>query len=200
MKEFVTIGYSYDELNETAKENVKRWYLDDPVRAELFKEDIDLFLSETFPKSKLEVQFSLSNCQGDGLNIYGTVNFFDFLDKWNANDDDKQTMKAYIETTELYEYVFTQNNRYGYSFKFIDKKDIDYMLIEMIDKLDDKYIVKTSHLIKQFFIDMFDYFENLDHKLEQDGYEYLYNCEDDEVEEFCETNNYYFDINGKFIG
>ena len=35
-KEFITIGYTYDELSEEAREKVKQWYLDDPWRNDFF--------------------------------------------------------------------------------------------------------------------------------------------------------------------
>ena len=83
MKEFVTIGYSYEELNEDAKAKVKQWYLEDPIRNENFYEDVKNYLKENFPRSELEVTYSLGYCQGDGLNIYGKVNLYDFLEKLN---------------------------------------------------------------------------------------------------------------------
>ena len=54
-------------------------------------------------------------------------------------------------------------------------------------------------LIEQFFNDLIDYFEKLDKKLENDGYDYLYNVDDDEIIEFCEINDYCFSKEGTFI-
>ena len=80
MKIFKTIGYNYSELSEDAKEKVKNWYLFDlDMHYELFYEDIKMYLSEQFPDSDLQLCYSLASCQGDGLNIYGKLNLYDFI-------------------------------------------------------------------------------------------------------------------------
>ena len=58
--------------------------------------------------------------------------------------------------------------------------------------------INTS-LIERFFNDMLSYFEGLDKKLENDGYNYLYNVDDEEMQEFCEINDYYFTETGTLI-
>ena len=71
--------YEYMELSDDAKENAKQWYLNDDSRSyeltDIFMEDIH----QIFPNSKLEVQWSLSSCQGDGVNIYGSVDLHDIF-------------------------------------------------------------------------------------------------------------------------
>lgn len=71
--------YEYMELSADAKENAKQWYLNDDPRSyeltDIFMEDIH----EIFPNSKLEVQWSLNSCQGDGVNIYGSVDLHDIF-------------------------------------------------------------------------------------------------------------------------
>ena len=71
--------YEYMELSDDAKENAKQWYLNDDPRSyeltDIFMEDIH----QIFPNSKLEVQWSLSSCQGDGVNIYGSVDLHDIF-------------------------------------------------------------------------------------------------------------------------
>ena len=50
MKTFTTVivGYTYNELSESAKEKVKQWYLDDPIRNDILYEDIMLYLHDNF--------------------------------------------------------------------------------------------------------------------------------------------------------
>ena len=87
MKEFITIGYSYNELNERAKAKVKEWYLNDTIRCDIFHDDIMMFLHDEFPSSSLRINFSLYYCQGDGFNIEGELDLCDFLPKWEADQD-----------------------------------------------------------------------------------------------------------------
>ena len=199
MKEFVTIGYSYNELNETAKECVKQWYLEDETRSQLFTEDIYYYLKENFPQSDLKVCYSLSYCQGDGLNIYGTLYLHDFLNVWNVPDGVKSIMSHYIENSES-EFTFENDNHYCYSCKFVDKKYIEDYVEKMCDDLVYNGIKRiNTDLVRQFYVDMLDYFEELDRKFEEDGYKYLYEVEDEEIAECCEVNDWYFTKDGKFI-
>ena len=199
MKEFITVGYSYNELSETAKENVKQWYLEDEIRNEFFYEDIVYTLKESFPRSDLKVTYSLSCCQGDGLNIYGNLNLYDFIEKWNATEKEKRRIEFYLNNSS-HNFTFENNHRYSYSCKFIDKKYIDDYVNDMIDDLQYNGISNiNSETIKQFYIDMLDHFEKLDKQFETDGYNYLYNCDDEEVEDFCMANDYYFTEDGTLI-
>lgn len=199
MRQFIKYGYTYEELNGRAREAVKRWYLDDPTRSDIFHETIIDFLKEEFPRSELKCCFSLGYCQGDGLNIYGKINLYDFVEKWNASDKEKRTILFYIDES-FNQYTFEVNNHYCYSCKFIDKKYIDSTVEEFIENLEYQCIRSIhTHLIEQFFLDMINYFEELDRDFEKEGYNYLYNVDDEEIQESCAINEWYFDINGKFI-
>lgn len=200
MKEFITIGYSYDELNKEAKEKVKQWYLEDEVRSQLFYEDIIYYLKETFPRSELDVSYSLANCQGDGLNIHGTLNLNDFLSVWAVPDGVKRIIEHYLDIV-CTEFAFEKDNHYCYSCKFIDKKYINDYVETMSDELIYNGIKRiNTDLIRQFYSDMLDYFEKLDNKFEKEGYERLYTVDDEEVAECCEANEWYFTEEGEFIG
>ena len=135
MKIFTKTGYTYSELTDAAKEKVKQWYLYDlDIHNDIFRDDIKQFLYEEFPKSDLKVCYSLSCCQGDGLNIYGKLKLYDFVDKWNVSTKEKSTIIFYINNS-IREYTFETNNRYCYSCKFIDKKYINDIISEFIDEL-----------------------------------------------------------------
>lgn len=200
MKEFITIGYSYNELSEEAKENVKRWYLDDELRSQFFYEDTIERLKEAFPRSSLDVGFRLSYCQGDGLNIYGEINLFDFLKHWDASEKAKRTMEFYIEKSGLTAYTFTANARYGYSCKHLDKKEVPYLTRELMETLDFQQIRDVNEaLIEEFYTDLFNHFSELDSEYEGKGYDYLYDCDEEEIWDYCEANDYYFTEKGDFI-
>ena len=65
--------YDFSELNESAKERVRQWYLDDDMRSSDWENEIEQDLMIMFPNSDLHIQFSLNSCQGDGVNIYGEL-------------------------------------------------------------------------------------------------------------------------------
>lgn len=190
--------YNYNELSEEAKEKVKEWYLDDEIRSTFFYEDKDYFLAENYKRSNLKVIFSLSNCQGDGLNIEGKINLYDFAEKWETDEKSRKTIEHYIDNS-FSEYTFESNNRYCYSCKFIDRKYIDCTITEFIDDLKYNGIrgIKTD-VIKAFFNDMINHFEELDEEWEKAGYKYFYDAEESEIAECCEANNYEFLEDGTF--
>ena len=200
MKMFTTMGYTYSELTAEAKEKVKQWYLNTmDIHNDIFYDDIRIYLSEQFPSSDLKVCYRLSSCQGDGLNIHGDIKLYDFLDKWEQDEKTKRTMTYYIDNS-LQRYTFERNERYCYSCKFIDKKYIQDTINEFIEELQHQQLSGIKNdVIETFFVDMLNYFENLDSEFEKDGYNYLYNVDDEEMQEFCEINDYYFTENGKCI-
>ena len=190
--------YNYNELSEESKEKVKEWYLDDDIRVDLFYENLKNFLAENYKRSNLEIAFSLSSCQGDGLNIKGKINLYDFAEKWEVDEKSRRTIKHYIDNS-FSEYTFESNNRYCYSCKFIDKKYIDCTITEFTDDLKHNGIkgIKTD-VIKIFFNDMINHFEKLDKEWEKAGYKYFYDIEEEELAEICEINKWEFYENGTF--
>ena len=74
-----TRAYTYPELSEEAKEKAKEWYLNDESLSWELTDSYESDLSCIFPNSDLKVQWSLSYCQGDGVNIYGSVNMEDIF-------------------------------------------------------------------------------------------------------------------------
>ena len=199
MKEFITIGYSYNELNDKAKEKVKEWYLNDPIRCDIFHDNVVEFLHDEFPNSSLRVNFSLCYCQGDGFNIEGVLDLCDFLDKWKADSTQKEKMELYLDNIDS-RFTFRINDRYSYSCKFIDKEFIDGTINIIVEELECAEIEDVDiALIKDFYIAMLDYFEKLDKQFESKGYNYLYDCDDEEVEDICEANDYYFTEDGELI-
>jgi hypothetical protein len=188
--------FEYTELNKNAKENVKNWFLSDDMRTIFLYDDIKQDLEEKFKNSSLDVVFSLSYCQGDGLNIYGELNLYDFLNVWEASEKEKRTIKKYIDYS-LQRYTFEENNRYCYSCKFIDKKYIDNAIIEFIEKLQYNNLKNIKEdIINNFFNDIINYFEELDDYYEKMGYDYLYNIDENEIIEACIDNDWLFTENG----
>ena len=200
--------YDYVELSADAKETVKQWFLDDDgLRTETFRDIYEDDLRNVFPDSKLKIEFSLNYCQGDGLNIYGDLNINNILNLPNSGfcgntfdnlidyftEKELRTIRHYID--ECGEDITLPQNRW-YFYCCVDRINMDewsaplwsagfrHINEELIGKLK-KYIVKIiSYFCKEY---------------ENYGYDYLYNVDDEEMQETCEVNSWKFFENGKYF-
>lgn len=197
-KEFTV--YSYSELKtEEAKENAKNTLLDLRNLDSFFYDNIKTFLEGNFPNSKLDVTFSLSSCQGDGLNIYGTVDIKDVFSKLDYTKEIAEKISNYLAIS-TYTLEFSKNTHYSYSCKFLDKKYIEDDVSEYVDDLVYNQCKNVDYeLIKTFFIDILNYFEKLDKQYEKEGYSYFYEMSEEEIIEECEANGYEFFEDGNFF-
>lgn len=194
--------YKFNELSDDAKEKVKEWYLDgqEPF---IFTDDCENDLYNLFGKNNLKVQYSLGYCQGDGFNIYGSIDaesIFDCLKGHNGGtqleqfenvltDKEKKTILHYAE--ECGEIELPMNSRYCYSLA-------DY--IEIADPWEyDLYGYKNVNVeaLKKFEKLVRDIFGTLCRSYEKWGYEFFYEISDEDLEEICEANGYEFLENGK---
>ena len=91
--------YNFSELSEDAKEKVKQWYLDDDFRPYEFENIYTEDLKYLFNNSDLKLQFSLSYCQGDGLNIYGKL---DLMDVFTAIRDTEHSGDLFEQYKDLF--------------------------------------------------------------------------------------------------
>lgn len=191
--------YEYDELSDDAREKVERWFLEDPVRNDIFYDYIKESLKNMFPRSDLDVIYSLGYCQGDGLNIQGKLYYYDFIDKWLVSDKTRRTMCFYIDKLWDKYYMFEKNDRYTYSCKFIDLKYVDCVVDEIIDELTAEGVRSIKeNVIKMFLTDMIDHFEELDCSFKEEGYKYFYEPDKDEIKYTCEANGWFFLEDGTF--
>lgn len=202
MREITTITkvYTYNELCTEAQASVKQWLLVDYSRSETFSTIVSEELKENFPNSELNIQYSLSSCQGDGLNIYGKLCLFDMLGKLEKyTGAEKQILENYLEKIGYpsNSFTFEINERYCYGCKFIDKKYVEEYVNNIIEELkhQGENDINIS-LIAKFLTDTINYFENLDRDYEKTGYEYLYEIDEEEVIDICEANQYEFLADG----
>lgn len=192
--------YKYCELNDDAKEKVREWYLQgqEPF---IFTEDCKMDLNNLFGKNDLDVQYSLSYCQGDGFNIYGKIyaeSIFNCLEKHNGGtqleefedvltEKEKKTILNYAE--ECGAINLPMNNRYCYSLAdYIDiADDWEYQLENYsgYKNINVEVLKKFEKLVREIF-------ETLCESYEKWGYEYFYEINEEDLEEVCEGNGYEF--------
>ena len=190
--------YTFPELSDKAKEKVKQWYLNDQD-PDVFSDDCDDELASLFPNSELKVEYSLSYCQGDGLNIYGELTPLDVLERIEKNSSGKlyegsfskeeiEILKCYCRGYDFDVIVLPRNIRYGYCMA-----DRIMFADEWIGEI--KFYngrCDIEELIKRFEKFVKDLFKSLAGKYEERGYNYFYEIEESDLAEICETNEYEF--------
>lgn len=206
--------YEYGELSDKAKENVRQWFMDDPDRGILLSDDFKhSFIEYFFPRSKLEVQWSLNYCQGDGVNIYGELDMYDmlaYIAKWNPEEhsyfkhalDPRDTLTdkeferlCYYRERSGQNIELDYNNRYCYcvskrtDFATDMIADLEYLRVRDIDR---QLIVRFQEAI------VIPVLENLCDEMADYGYRFLYEISDEEIEDTCNANGWYFTDTGKF--
>ncbi len=190
-------SFTFDQLDDSAKENARQWYINQYDYLECFQEDIENDLREKFPDSNLKISLSWLCCQGDGVNIHGRIYLEDFLPFWDASEKEKRTMRFYL-SKGLYCYDFSGHTRYSYSCKFMDIDALDGTVDDFMHYLPDLRGI-NAELIKRFYSDMFDYFDEYDSVIYNDLYDYIYNPNDDEISDFFGANEIYFTAGGEII-
>ena len=201
--------YNYNELSNEAKEKVKQDYLDDPVRNDIFYENCTETIYDLFPQSDLKIQYSLSSCQGDGFNTYGTLDVFNLINLMRnkeklpfsllnkiEKDIDIFTSEELDLLSQYYNYYCSSikiphNFRYCYSqadyINFANDWAEELENAEM--EYNDNLIIKFENFVRKFF-------SKLNNMFEKEGYDFLYNVSDEEIEDWCEANEYMFLENG----
>lgn len=201
--------YNFSELSEDAKEKVKQWYLDDDFRPCEFENIYTEDLRYLFNNSDLKLQFSLSYCQGDGLNIYGKLDLMDVFtairDTEHSGDlfeqykdlfseHEQRTIEAYMEVCGR-EVELPYNRHYCYCID--DRVDFADDWIESLEYCRYKNIqIDTIRKMEKLVGRMF---ENLSATYEKYGYDYFYNADDEVVNETCEANGWRFLEDGTFF-
>lgn len=208
MKE-VTMGfnvYRFEELNEEAKEVVKQWYLDGQDSSnfnDILKYELDLF----FPNSELNASYSLNYCQGDGVNIHGIISLKDVLEFSTLH----QLNEFYPKMKE----VFTEKEIKTLNFYFKQISDstiklpqtrgyacsavMAYVEANLIESLEyDKIRDINKKLIKKFEKFFIESLMILTKEFEERGYDFFYEISKEDLQEYCESNDYWFYENGEF--
>lgn len=166
--------YEYNELDEKAKERAKQNFLE--IRCEL---DNDIFteiameiVGNYFPITDgLEVQYSLSSCQGDGVNIYGKFNL--------QNVEGMEWLKSEVDSFEL-----AKNRRYCYSLKSQTETETVEEIITEFEYASGNEIADWQVMeIRKMVETVFEKLKKAEREIEDYGYKFFYEVSDEEMKE-----------------
>lgn len=197
--------YKFNELSNKAKEKVKEWYLEGQEPS-IFEDMINEDLAFLFGRdSDLHVQFSLSYCQGDGLNIYGELpikNFIECIENEKAGElkkysnyfsEEEKSMlldyagyAPYIELPKNKNYCYCQTMFANWYTALIGSE-----FYECVENVDEVLIDKFNDFVGNVMATLCKCWEEA-------GYEFFYEMDDYTMEEMCEANEWEFYEDGSF--
>lgn len=141
-------AFHYEELSQDAKETAKNWFLSDETRSGLCTDNIMEEVGTLFPESELKIQYSVSGCQGDGANLYGTLCIRDILQllRYDQTERFKELQGYFSEKEErtinfymnYMEYVRLKENR-KYCYCMAGSIDLADCWIEILEDKDLQY-------------------------------------------------------------
>lgn len=182
--------YEYYELDEEAKEKVKQDYLAQDFRNDMFKENVTYQLKEMFPNSELKVQYSLNYCQGDGLNIYGTLNIKDIFSLTENKFNDKIKNEINLEELSEFNLLETDEIKLPYNLKYC------YDISNQIDFVEDEEDTDNASKVQKWIQNLF---HVLNKYFEEYGYNWFYEISDEEMQEDSESNGWTYLKDGTFF-
>lgn len=194
--------YKYEELDSKGKEKAKRKYLDGQDEYE-FTDMVEADTTLVFPNSKLKVQYSLSYSQGDGLSVYGSLDFEDIFNILKGNDypslvegidlfteKEIKTLRFYANEEEALNvdvvgrYPFFREWVYDFAEDWIDTFEGDGLSSIKTDLI--YRFEKTVKTIMQRYCK----------EWEDAGYKFFYEIDDESMEEISEANNWEYLADG----
>lgn len=194
--------YKYEELDSKGKEKAKRKYLDGQDEYE-FTDMVEADTTLVFPNSKLKVQYSLSYSQGDGLSVYGSLDFEDIFNILKGNDypslvegidlfteKEIKTLRFYanengsLNVDVVGRYPFFREWVYDFAEDWIDTFEGDGLSSIKTDLI--YRFEKTVKTIMQRYCK----------EWEDAGYKFFYEIDDESMEEISEANNWEYLADG----
>lgn len=173
MEKITIIGYKYNELPETAQQKLKEkivssWeYMDDLTY--IFQD----MVNENFPSSDLQLQYSFSCCQGDGVNLYGSLDYrgaIEFIKKMQR-DKFEEDFTRIIKFCDI-DFKLPENPRYSYCY--VNRADIAIDLITEYEAITDEEPPEEWQAVaKRFESVLIECLEDFCKEMEEYGYEYF---------------------------
>ena len=166
--------------------------MEDFRECDFFTEDCLYQLKEMFPDSDLKVEYSLSSCQGDGFNIYGKMDIKDAVDFVMSRTDKLNDNARFFNWIKGLGYTLhLSENKARYSYCYVDYNDFAFSILDdfVQDGYDSNYSNHCGYLDK-FDSILKDEIKKLCKEFEENGYNYFYEVEDEEIIETWENNEY----------
>lgn len=187
--------YSYEELNQRARDRVRDFYLGS-LDSDVFEEYCAEYLKKRFPCSRLRIEYSLNYCQGDGLNIYGELNLIDaFSLVRNGFSVAEQTEIAHLLVLYLGNYSMNRNpSRYAYCVC-----DGHEYTENLIDQMEENHQCPPFSLLRKFDRLVQNLMAYCCRELENAGYDFFHGAEDSDIVDWCEANNFEFYADGTLV-
>ena len=170
--------YAFDELTEKAKQAAMTNLLDvygDDLNMVFYEYCMDR-LNTIFPCSEPKIEYSLSYCQGDGLNIYGCFAFTDLYRyvQHELTAKEQKFVKWVIKEFNLFNYyVDLPMNPWRYTYCVIDRANIIGEILQDVENAAIYKNFKTEVLFK-FERLVIEYITTLCYDLKRVGYDMLY--------------------------
>lgn len=199
--------YRFEELNEEAKEVVKQWYLDGQdtnIFNDILKSELELF----FPNSDLNTNYTLNYCQGDGVNVHGIISLKDVLEfstllqlnefypKMKEVFTEKQIKTLNFYFKQISDSAIELPQTMGYCACSAVMAHVEATLIESLEY--DKFRDINKKLIKKFEKFFIESLMILTKEFKERGYDFFYEISEEDLQEHCESNDYWFYENGEF--
>ena len=170
--------YEYNELEKSAKEKAKEQYLNmrSVFDEDIFTQDSIEIIKDYFQFTDgLKIQYSLSSCQGDGVNIYGKFGM--------QNVDGLEWLKSEVDSFEL-----KQNYRYCYSLKSQTEAETVDEIISNFECASDKEIADWQVMeIRKMVETVFEKLKKAEQEIEKYGYDFFYEVSDEEMAEYADS-------------
>jgi hypothetical protein len=184
-------AYSFNELDEFAREEAKKCILEAERLPEFFSDDLIEALIEDYGLYHLKTFYSLSNGQGDGLCLYGKITFAELFDNAKfkktafRNIHHKQIQSV---SDELEKIDFIHKGSIYYHARTVS---IESHVYEPTDR-QMAIIEKVMDNVRKWYFEFCKEWEKL-------GYDYFHDITDELVSEICGEDNYLFTDEGILI-
>ena len=178
--------YDYSELDERAREKVKNDYMEN-LDSSIFTEQVIEDLREKGLKN-LRPLYSLSYCQGDGICLYGNIEFDEITEglKHIFYKDFKLSDYKVLKSLKEYSQIsFNHSGRYYHKYSV----DID---IYIDGNISPKSYENHRKVADKLLANIKEWYLNLCDEYEKQGYDFFYGITDDEMNEYCNAMEYEF--------
>lgn len=187
MKKVTLNIYEFEELSEKARDRAKKACLEHAFYdlQKGYENAIKWGLERTFPNSNLRFQYSLSYSQGDGFNLYGSLNIIDACEygyfECPFTCTEIEDFRRYMKVLG-YDSIELPRNETRYSYCYVDHlnfyEDWYWQLQELKEPFDERLILNIQDWIKKVITDLC---SMLEHK----GYNRFYEVSNRQIKEMC---------------